>query len=117
MTTRNNNLNKSESSKSLMRNTSLTLKISRIKDENTKIQQKIDSTKSSYEKFRKSYTANFQQKNKINQNDELKRFLENQFRIKPTVMFPPQKSNKSIEKNSSVVEEYKKGLLPKLYGK
>ncbi len=100
-----------------MRNTSLTIKMSRIKDENTKIKQKIDSTRSNYEQFRKSNTANLPKNSKINQNDELKRFLENQFRIKPTVMFPPQRRNKSIGKDGTMVEDYKKGLLPKLYEK
>jgi hypothetical protein len=89
--------------------------MSRIKDENTKIKQKIDSTRSSYEQFRKSNTASLPQKNKINPKEELKRFLENQFRIKPTVIFPPQKRKKSISKDSSMVDDYKKGLLPKFY--
>lgn len=49
-------------------------------------------------------------------NEELKRFLENQFRIKPTVLFPQVIKEKSIEKSKPSKSELNK-LLPKFYEK
>jgi predicted nuclease with TOPRIM domain len=71
---------------------SLHSSISRIKEENEKMVQKIEKTKSHYSKFRDTQYSKRDKKETYR--EELIKLLENQLGTKPKVVFPNVKSRK-----------------------